>query len=215
MERQDGSRSRLSLAKLDFLDSELRARAEQMLREAGPDLRPAACSGSDKTGTVTVVVDTQRNVEAVTIANDWRSTVGVGGFTDALFEAYTAAVQAALEQAALIELREESQAEPKAATPAQRAPVEAESQLDGQHWLRATWNTLHRLEAELDRLTRGPSAAGERTLSSPEGCLTLRIRGGSIVGITGDVARIGRCDAGQLKFEALDLFRAFARADSN
>lgn len=212
---QQGSRhERLKLASLDFLgdDSVLREQADRALRETGRELRPEECSGADQTGSVRVVVGTQREVSAVTIARDWRSRLGPSGFADALFEAYVAAVQAALELAALLRLQTEQKgpAAPEQ-KPLDRSP---ERDVDEHTWLRDTWRTLSDLDAELDAATRLRRRTDESSMSSPNGCLTLRLRGGGITGITGDVRRIARADAGQLQFEARSLFRAFALASA-
>ncbi|MFG1872470.1 hypothetical protein [Micromonospora arborensis] len=212
---QQGSRhERLKLAGLDFLgdDSALREQADRALRETGRELRPEDCSGADQTGAVRVVVDTQREVSAVTIARDWRGRVGPNGFADALFEAYVAAVQAALEEAALLHLQtEERNPAAPGQEPLDRSP---DRDVDQHTWLRDTWRTLDDLDAELDAAARLPRRTDESSMSSPNGCLTLHIRGGGITGVTGDAKRIARADAGQLQFEAHSLFRTFALASA-
>ncbi|MET8204287.1 hypothetical protein [Micromonospora taraxaci] len=170
---QQGSRhERLKLASLDFLgDNSLsREQADCALREAGRELRPGECPGADQTGAVRVVVDTQREVSAVTIARDWRSRLGPSGFADALFEAYAAAVEAALELAALLHLQAEERgpAAPKR-KPLDRSP---ERDVDEHTWLRDTWRTLSDLDAELDAAARLPRRTDESSMSSPNGCLT-------------------------------------------
>ncbi|CCH17712.1 conserved hypothetical protein [Micromonospora lupini str. Lupac 08] len=212
---QQGSKhERLKLASLDFLgdDSALREQADRALRETGREPRPEECSRADQTGSVRVVVDTRREVSAVTIARDWRSRLGPTGFADALFEAYAAAVQAALEVAALLHLQTEERGpavpdqEPLDSTP--------DRDVDEYTWLRDTWRTLSDLDAEFDAATRSHRRTDESSMTSPNGCLTLRIRGGGITGIAGDVRRIARADAGQLQFEARSLFRAFELASA-
>ncbi|MFG1654250.1 hypothetical protein ACGFIE_30380 [Micromonospora sp. NPDC049275] len=212
--QQDGRHERRKLASLDFLgdDSALREQADRALRETGHELRPGECSGADHTGAVRVVVDTKREVSAVAIARDWRGRLGPGGFAGALFEAYVAGVQAALELAALLRLQAEER-EGGPASPEQDPLNRAsERDVDEHTWLRDTWRTLHDLDAELDAATRVARRSDESSMSSPNGCLTLRIRGGGITGIAGDVRRIARADAGQLQFEARSLFRAFELA---
>ncbi|MEU5961930.1 hypothetical protein ABZ777_12070 [Micromonospora parva] len=212
---QHGSRrERPELASLDFLgdDSVLREQADRALREMGRGLQAEDCSGADHSDSVRVVVDTQREVSAVTIARDWRSRLGPSGFADALFEAYAAAVQAALEAAALLHLQTQER-DPSASDqePLDRSP---DRDVDEYTWLRDTWQTLSDLDADLDAAARLTTGTDESSMSSPNGCLTLRIRGGSIIGITGDVRRIARADAGQLQFEARSLFRAFELASA-
>ncbi|WP_124774762.1 hypothetical protein [Micromonospora inaquosa] len=210
--QQGSGHERPKLTSLDFLgdDSALREHADRALRETGGELRPDECSGVDQTGSVRVVVDTQRDVSAVTIARDWRSQLSPNRFADALFEAYVGAVQAALELAALLHLN----AEPSGpAVPDQEPPDRsADRDVDQHTWLRATWRTLNDLDAELDAAARPFRSAGESSMSSPDGCLTLHIRGGGITGITGDARRIARADAGELQFEARSLFGAFELA---
>lgn len=212
---QQGSRhERLELASLDFLGDEsvLREQADRALRETGRDLRPEECSGSDRSGSVRVMVDTRREVTDVTVARDWRNHLGPSGFADALFEAYSAAVQAALELAALLHL----QTEQRGPAAPEREPLgtRPDRDVDEHTWLRDTWRTLDDLDADLNVAARLTTRTDESSMSSPTGCLTLRVRGGGITGITGDVRRIARVDTGQLQFEARSLFRAFALARS-
>ncbi|MEU7975391.1 hypothetical protein AB0B48_25475 [Micromonospora sp. NPDC049089] len=206
---------RLSLASLDFLGDEaaLQRQVGQLLRESGDLSRTGGFRGSDATGSVFVVIDTHRRVDTVTVGREWRGEVGVARFPAALFEAYSAAVGAALEQAALTELQQ-GQAPP---TPPRPTAVQASPELDEDVWSRATWRALQGLDAELDRVAQLRVSPVEQAMTSPNGCLTLRIRANSIVDITGDTARIARADAGQLQFEAQSVLRAFdlARADQH
>ncbi|MEU7923265.1 hypothetical protein [Micromonospora zamorensis] len=203
---------RLSLASLDFLGDEatLQRHVEQILRERGHLSHTGGFRGSDATGSVSVVIDPRRRVETVTVGREWRSEVGAARFPAVLFEAYTAAVGAALEQAALMELQQ-GQAPP---TPPRRT-VQAARELDEDMWSRATWRTLQGLDAELNRVAQLGISPAEQVMTSPNGCLTLRIRANSIVGITGDTSRIARADAGQLQFEARSVLRAFDLAGAD
>ncbi|MEW2427826.1 hypothetical protein AB0877_07425 [Micromonospora sp. NPDC047644] len=200
----DSREQRLSLASLDFLGDEagLRQRVEQVLREGG---NPDDSGGSDATRSVSVVVDAQRRVKAVLVGRGWRSEVGVAGFPAALFEAYSAALGAGLEEAALAQLQQGQ----GPSTPPRRTAVQASPELDEDVWSRETWRTLQGLDAELDRVAQLRVSPVEQVMTSPNGCLTLRIRASSIVGITGDTGRIARADAGQLRFEAQSVFGAF------
>ncbi|WP_406063038.1 hypothetical protein [Micromonospora sp. NBC_00860] len=203
---------RLSLANLDFLGDEaaLQRQVGQLLRESGHLSRTGGFRGSDATGSVSVVIDTQRRVETVTVGREWRGEVGVARFPTALFEAYSAGLGAALEQAALKKLQ--GQAPP---APPRRTDMQASQELDADVWSRATWHTLQGLDAELDRVAQLRVSPVEQIMTSPNGCLTLRIRANSIVGITGDTGRIARADAGQLQFEARSVFRAFDLAGAD
>ncbi|MBM7494061.1 hypothetical protein JOD64_005283 [Micromonospora luteifusca] len=187
----------------------LRQLAEFSLHGGAPCTRTDAMS-ADRS--VRLVVDTQREVSAVTIARDWCSRLGPSGFADALFGAYAAAVQAALELAALLHLQtEESAPAAQDQEPLDRSP---DRDVNEYTWLRDTRRTLSDLDAELDAATRLHRRTDESSMTSPNGCLTLHIRGGGITGIVGDVRRIARADAGQLQFEARSLFRAFALASA-
>ncbi|MEV4826141.1 hypothetical protein [Micromonospora sp. NPDC049274] len=215
MQQGDGH-ERHKLASLDFLgdDSALREQADRALHEAGRELRAGQCSGTDHTGSVRVMVDARREVSAVAVARDWRSRLGPSEFAGALFEAYVAGVQAALELAALLRL----QAEERESGPArlQKRPPDrgSERDVDEHAWLRDTWRTLHDLDVKLEAAARLGRLDDESSMSSPNGCLTLRVRRGGITGIAGDVRRIARVDAGQLQFEARSLFRAFELASA-
>ncbi|WP_330440555.1 hypothetical protein OHB44_10170 [Micromonospora sp. NBC_00821] len=204
---------RPSLASLDFLgdESALQRRVERALQEDRHHSRIGGTRGSDATGSVAVVIGAQCRVEAVVVGREWRNEVGVARFPAALFEAYTAAVGAALEQAALTELQQ-GQAPP---TPSRRTVVQASHEFDEDVWSRATWRTLQGLDTELDRVAQLRVTPVERVITSPNGCLTLRIRASSIVGITGDTGRIARADAGQLQFEARSVLRAFDLAGAD
>lgn len=202
---------RLSLASLDFLgsDAELRAGAERAMREAEAGPGPDGYTGRDRTGTVTVHAGApEGTVDSVTVRQDWRARLGAGGFPDALFEAYTAVVRATLEAAALRALREEH--EPR---PAPRAPDAPDSREADEHlWLRRTWETLHRIDADLARLSQTASPEAEGRIVSPNGSLTLHLRGGTIAAVTGDAGLLARSDAGQLQYEALTVLRTYELA---
>ncbi|MFI6273130.1 hypothetical protein [Micromonospora zamorensis] len=209
----DRRHPRLSLASLDALGDEaaLQQHVEQVLREGGNSSQTDGSCGSDATGSVSIVVDARLRVKAALVGREWRSEIGVARFPAALFEAYSAAVGTALEQAALTELQQ-GQTPP---TPPRRTAVQVSPELDEDVWSRETWRTLQGLDAELDRVAQLRVAPVEQVMTSPNGCLTLRIRANSIVGITGDTARIARADTGQLQFEARSVLRAFDLAGAN
>ncbi|MGC5033759.1 hypothetical protein [Micromonospora sp. DT229] len=215
---EDRRHIRMSLATLDSLgsDEELREQATRALRQAETERRPSTHSGQDPTGAITVVVDTAGQVEEVTVSRDWRSRVGVSGAPDALFTAYTTAVQTAVEAVALQQLRADSdetaQAQPSGTGGAAQAPSGAsdEAEPDDEQWLRQTWQTLHDLDIELEGLARPPQVVSEQEVASPAGVLTLRMRDGAVVSIVGDIRRIGQLDAAALRYEAHALFRTYA-----
>ncbi|SCF35506.1 hypothetical protein GA0074696_4777 [Micromonospora purpureochromogenes] len=209
--QRDRRSARLSLASLDFLgsDTELRTQAHQAYLKTDCRQAPGTHTGQDRTGSVTVLIDAHRDVEDVSIAQNWRSQLGVGGLADALFQAYTAALHTALEASALQELQTDQDTPPT--TPASDA--NQDDHADEEHlWLRRTWRTLHEIDADLQQLAQEPNVDAEQAISGPHGCLTLRLRGGSIVAITQDVARIAHMDAGQVQFEARSLFGTYTLA---
>jgi hypothetical protein len=218
----DGRDDDLTLARLDVLgDSDgLRAQAEQLMRTAGGETRaPDHHEGADESDSIWVAVDARGRVESVDISRRWREQLGVGRFADGLFEAYTAAVGKSLTAAASAALSDEQEPQapawPDASIPgpdrAQPEPLE-----DDRAWLATTWNALDGIDAELKRLTRmeadGVGAADHDTaLSSPGGYLTVRLRGRTLVGISGNVTRIATADAQQLRLDALAALRAAQR----
>ncbi|NYF57948.1 hypothetical protein [Micromonospora purpureochromogenes] len=210
--QRDRRSARLSLASLDFLgsDTELRTQAHQAYLETDSRQAPGTHTGQDPTKSATVLIDAHRDVEDVSIAHDWRSRLGVGGLADALFQAYTAALHTALEASALQELQTDQDTPPPTTS---ASDAGQDDHIDEEHlWLRRTWRTLHEIDADLQQLAQEPNVDAEQAISSPHGCLTLRLRGGSIVAITQDVARIARMDAGQVQFEARSLFRTYTLA---
>lgn len=223
----DGHGERLTLASLDVLgdSDELRERARRLLRERGGDTRPARRhEGTDPSGSVRVAVDGRGRVTDVDVDATWRQRVGASGFPGALFEAYTAAVRTALEAAALAAVEARSTS-PSKAWP-QRAPEAGsrpsvgprapapEREVDERAWLRRTWATLDGIDAQLSRLSQSNAAAGpgERDVSSPDGLLTLRMRGRGVTGVTGDARLLAVADPQRLRREALAAFRAAALA---
>jgi hypothetical protein len=167
---------------------------------------PAPYQGADATDSVKVTVDARARMINVDVSDGWRERVGVTDFADALFDAYTAAVRKALTAAAVTAL---------AGVPEQRPsqpPSMKEYTGSDVDWLRAKQTTLDRVHAELSRLATVDTAGAGRewTLSSPHGYLTLRLLGRSLAGIHGDVRRIARAGAAQLRFDALAAFRAAA-----
>ncbi|SCG38292.1 hypothetical protein [Micromonospora coxensis] len=213
MQQHERRNLRLSLASLDALgsDAELRAQAEQVRREAETQPAPDSPAGHDQTGSITVHTDREGHVKDVAVLRDWRARLTPGEVPDALFEAYSAAMRAVVELAAIRRLTDDpTEGSPAAARPGTRY----DDELDEHLWLRRTWRTLHEIDADLERLARQPDMPVEKTITSLNGCLTLHLRGSGITAITGSVERIGRLDAGELRFEARSLFQAHALASS-
>lgn len=203
-------RYRERLASLDSVqDTErLRQQAEPVLREGRGRTRPGGpFDGADGSGSISVRVDDRARVVAVEIDRQWRERIEVSGFPQALFEAYTAAINDAFEAAAIASLAADHNRRP-AAPPAPAAKPSPET--DDRDWLQRVWDTLDRNRAELRRLSEIDTSirTRDRTLTSPAGHLTFRLQGHALAGITGSVARIATADAQQLRHEALATFHA-------
>jgi len=206
----EGGRPR-QIASLDWLGDtgQLRAEAEEALRHAG-DSTPSGerLEGTDESGAVSVTVDARGQAVKVEVSREWRDHLAVGRFAAALFEAYTSAVKASFEGAALAALASEQDAERR--TPASSAPA-VDPGLDGSDWLRAVWAVLDANEVASRRLSAMDSAdRRQRTLTSPRGYFTLHLYGQGLERITGDVRRIALADAVQLGQDALAALQAVA-----
>ncbi|HEX5596379.1 MAG TPA: hypothetical protein VFX61_10230 [Micromonosporaceae bacterium] len=211
---RDGDRGRWTLASLDSLgdSADLRAHAQQSLSlDSGDQLQPDRFEGADETNSIRVVVDAQSRVVSIDIHPQWKRQVGVDGFGSGLLSSYTAAVHESMSFSIRAALDTEPESHQAVSVPHPRA---AESELGDDEWLRRTWATLHNIKAQLSRLEQADDAAqpDERTVSGPQGLVTLRLRGRSLVGIEADTGRIAFADPDQLRFDALDAFRAAALA---
>jgi hypothetical protein len=209
MRMPEGGRRR-QLASLDWLGdtNELRARAEEALRQSEPVGRPERPQGSDESGSISVTVDARGWVVDVAVDRQWRERLEAGRFAEAVLEAYTAAVKASIESAALAALADDQDAEPGA--PATATPA-IDPDLEGHDWLHAVWAVLDANRAASRQLSAIDAPdRHQRTLSSPRGFLTLHIRGQGLERITGDVRRIAVADAAQLRQDALVALQAIA-----
>lgn len=212
-ESSDGKR--WGLASLDLLGDpdDLRAQAEQVLARYD-DARPRAdhFEGVDGTNSIRTTVDKQSRVVRIDIDPQWKRRIGVDGFAAALFASYTAAIHESLGAAVHAALATDLDNERN--DPSVPQPRAEESELGDQAWLRRTWTTLYDIRAQLSRLEEVETTArpDERTVSGPDGLVTLRLQGRSVIGIEADTLRIARADPDQLRFEALDAFRSAALA---
>lgn len=200
----------LELASSDFLGQadDLRAQAEQELRDVGEDLREStALWGTDATGAVSVSVDRRGLVQDVHIVGDWRQLVHASVLGEALFQAYTWAVRTAVTAEAVSALGRPTGVAPPGAAEWPPPPDEVGD------WRAATWGALNGVEAELARIRRArsdPQAVDDppsRTVS-PGGFFVLEARGAGVLGISGRAALIAAADVGQLRRDALALLRA-------
>ncbi|MDG4833578.1 hypothetical protein O7627_30355 [Solwaraspora sp. WMMD1047] len=164
--------------------------------------------GADRSNAVRVQVDARGRVETVDIDHHWRERVAVAGFAAAVFEAYAEALRKTYQLAARTALRTDRPATSGRPTViGQRSPVEDPAP---REWARRTRATLDELGAELDHLAGRRPTAGtpERTVASPRGCLTLRLRGQQLTAVDGDPRRIGAAGPEQLRLDLLAAFRA-------
>nr|MDT0663512.1 hypothetical protein [Micromonospora sp. DSM 115978] len=91
-----------------------------------------------------------------------------------------------------------------------RSPVDG--RVTGPEWARRIRAVLDDLDVELDGLAnrRPPPVTPERSVTSPRGCFTLRLRGQHLTGVSGDPGRIGVSGPEQLRLDVLAAFQAAA-----
>ncbi|MFK3985257.1 hypothetical protein ACI2K4_33395 [Micromonospora sp. NPDC050397] len=238
MAQRYGHDEGLTLARLDSLgDSEqLREEARRQLTQAGGSVHLSThYEGTDRSNSIWVSVDPGGQVVGVELSRLWRERLEPAGFASALFESYGDAVRKLTNTTALAALaaREESGGRPfDPAVPAdagsgtmpvtaaagrsggrpQRQPV-PEEPVDEREWLASTWDLLEDINRRLRRLDRINSEStaresSEETLTSPHGHFTVRLRGRTIAGVTGDLHRVRGASDDQLRREALAVFRA-------
>lgn len=201
------------LESLDFLgdEDELRARARQELLAAGENVdAPGRQDGTDETGSIRVSMDRDGAIEEVDVNRQWSERLGAGEFANALLSAYNAAAAKHMNAAALAAFAAQERGE----DPDRRGSFAGGSTglpdpADERVWLGAIWSKLSDNDDVLHRIERGERlVSNERTFTGPHGYLTARLEGGAITGIRGDAELIESADAGQLRVEALAVFRA-------
>jgi hypothetical protein len=188
----------LALSQLDALgdDQTLRAQAEAFT--AGQELVPASrYDSADPTQSIWVEVDPRGRFLGVEISRTWTDRMQAAQFADALFSAYSAAVQKAF-ATELAAGRIEQGAKP-ATEPRDDRP-------SGADWLAQAEARLHRIDEDLRRLPTGPAEA-DREVRSPNGYLTLQLNAGSLSAITGNATALERAHRELLREDVLDVFR--------
>ena len=208
----------LTLSSLDFLGDtdDLRVRAQQeldQLNDAGGGAVPR--HGADSSDSVWVALDERGRLTDVDISRHWRERLGPSALPDALFQAYTDAVRLAAAGSAL----RRGSADPTARTSRFGdggvgvdgvGPAGDLSPYDAR-WRAATWAALDGVRARLEEIRstrlRGHAADDEEELSSPRGLFTVRLSGGGVVGISGDVRLIGSAESEELRREAMAVLR--------
>jgi hypothetical protein len=197
-------RADFGLASLDALGdpADLEAQAREAMAEFGIDAdRP---EGADPTNSIWVTTDRDGRVQSVEVSRQWRDRIEPGEFGAALLAAYGSATMKAIAAAARADLAEGDGRQAPAADPLESYP-------DGGDWLAHQREILERADERVraaERLERtGPVDDADRTIVSPNGMLTVRLRGTTLVGVTSDIMSIRRADAEQLRLEILDVFR--------
>jgi hypothetical protein len=200
--------SGFGLASLDVPGdpAQLEAEARQAMAELGGD--PGGTpEGSDPTNSIWVTTDREGRVHSVEVSRQWRDRIEPGEFGNALFQAYSSANFKAVAAAARADLTDGGGGGAGAAVGEPVAEL-----LDSADWLTRMREVLEKAEQRVeaaDRLQRQGAApdAADRTIASPNGMLTLKLRDGAVVAIASDIMSIRRADAEQLRLEILDLFR--------
>jgi hypothetical protein len=206
-----GSDSGPALASLDLIGdpAELRERVRREARvaaAAGPP--PPVQEGADGTDSVRVALDSRGGPAAVELSRDWRDRLGPGDLPAALYDAYADAVRKVVTAAALARFGESSS--PDVPAPGHPVAAPALDEESDERWLARTWAALDEVEGELYRLERLDAGAGvaDRTVTGPAGLLSARVRGGTVVAVTGDAARIAAAGTDRLRHEAVAVLRA-------
>jgi hypothetical protein len=202
-------RADFGLASLDALGdpADLEAKARQAMAELGDDLTADRPEGADPTNSIWVTADRDGRVQSVEVSRQWRDRIEPGEFGNALFQAYGSATMKAIAAAARSDLAEHGG---RPASVVVADPV-ADTYPDGGDWLARQREILERADERVraaERLERsGPVDDADRTVVSPNGMLTVRLRGSTLVGVTSDIMSIRRADAEALRLEILDVFR--------
>jgi hypothetical protein len=187
--------------------AQLEAEARYAMAELGGDAGGQP-EGTDPTNSIWVTTDREGLVHSVEVSRQWRDRIEPGEFGNALFQAYSSANFKAVAAAARSDLTGDSGGGPGAATGEPVAEL-----LDTSDWLTRMREVLEKAEQRVEaaeRLQRqgGPASdEADRTVASPNGMLTLKLRAGALVAITSDIMSIRRADAEALRMEILDAFR--------
>lgn len=233
---QPTSRNEYGLASLDFLNDFL-ADTEQLREQALAKLpasgeKPAVrerYEGADGTGAVVVAVDAKGMVTDADVKADWRQAVSADGFAAAVFQAYSTAVAAMLEDVALGELWEDEQQrvrrrqredeERRAAQRGEQLPPLPEDEPerpdtppeDPRDWMAWVQDSLYAIGDEMyriERLERDAANQQDKVVWGSRGYLKVVHRGQDILSISGDATRISMAEPYQLRAEALEALRS-------
>lgn len=212
-------RGLLTAASLESSPAEEQLRTElcRKLPPGGGGVRPPSRQeAADQTSSVRVTVDARGEVLDVDISRGWRNRLTAEGFAEAVFEAYTAAREQAIEAAALAMLAAddagEDPARPTGRAPgpaAERSPGSPEDLTEWLVWVRDHFGRIRAEAEQVARVTAGVTNHREHT--GPHGRLTATLEGYGVVGIVGDAAAIWYADTEHLREDAIDIFSAAHR----
>ncbi len=191
----------------------LKARAEAELRATpNPDKPPSRLDGVDRSGSVQVTVDLDGKVQHVEILDDWTEHLSSEELPKSIFQAYMIAARNATRVNSLANFAAEA-AEPTRLH-RQPDPSEADAGIpdtSDEHWSDAIEAAINHVDAQLQRIEElesgGHERSPERAVSSPSGCVTVVLRGATIVGLKGDPTRIERTGHEVLLQDVLAAFR--------
>jgi hypothetical protein len=191
------SREIPELLDVDILgDSDtLQAEADAVLESEEP---ASSYRVADASESIWVTVDPRGRLLDVEISRTWSERMDADSFGDALFGAYTAAMQ----KAVLIEAAAREERPP----PRRRPEPVAEEDFSPEVWLARVRATLDTAEATLRAAARAKTdGVADREVRGRNGYLTMRLRAGTPVGITGGAA-LANANRGRLREDVLDIF---------
>ncbi|WP_093150438.1 hypothetical protein [Saccharopolyspora antimicrobica] len=194
----------LALATLNVPDSpQLRARTAELTRPGGVELQLAnTYEARDRTGFIAIAVNRSRMVENAWIRPGWPDRIRPDAFPAVLYSTYMTAVQRAL----AVELAHRPVQQPSAPAP-DDAYVDPAA-LSLEEWVRRTRSRLDAIDAEYDAIRRRQQAPPPDVteIRSPLGYLTMQMRRGGPIAITGDPQALDNPSSTVLADEILQLF---------
>ncbi|MDA3646050.1 hypothetical protein LZ318_05685 [Saccharopolyspora indica] len=194
----------VALAALNVPDGlHVRARTAELTRPGGVELQLAnTYEARDQTGFIGITVNRSRMVESVWIRPGWPDRIRPDGFPAVLHSTYMTAVQRAL----AVELAHRPVRRPSAPAP-DDAYVDPAA-LSFEEWLSRTKSRLDAIDAEYDAIRRHQRAPqmDVTEIRSPLGYLTVQMRRGGPIAISGDPQALDNPSSTVLADEVLQLF---------
>ncbi|MGW1680464.1 hypothetical protein [Saccharopolyspora sp. NPDC002376] len=194
----------VSLARLDVPDSpQLRARMAELTRPGGVELQPTVTYGArDQSGCIAITVDRSRMVTSVWIRSGWPDCIRPDAFPDVLYNTYMIAIQRAL----AVEFSNRPAPQPSA--PATDDTYVDAMSLSPEEWVHRTRSQLNAIDDEYDAIRRRQQAllADVTEIRSPLGYLTMQVRGGGPIAISGNPQALDNPSGTVLSEDILQLF---------